>query len=230
MKFFFTILIFLLLTGCGEKQNNRKDIEQISSQTPAASSDEVTLAVIGKIIEKKDTQVEYPDIACTINQINFKVTPDGDLQWGDDYENSVKLSVVDNIEMAYFYVRDNKLYIFYTETDSDTATSRAEMIDLSTKQKKWNTEIYGFNLGQPYIKGDFAYVTTLGLAGKLNLMTGNYEYKFEDLYDYEKTAFNHFDTIIFKGNETLFLAKNYHSKRIDSLIVDEITNKIRIVK
>ena len=92
------------------------------------------------------------------------------------------------------------------------------------------SEIQGFNLGLPYIRDNFAYVTTIGVVGKLNLDNGDYVYQQFDLYDNKKYSFNSFDTILFQDRLTIFLSKNYHSKHIDSLIINEKTDDRTIKK
>ena len=55
------------------------------------------------------------------------------------------------------------------------------------------------------------------------MKNGGYIYNFNGLYDNQKESFNSFDTIIFKNNSTIFISKNWKSKRVDSLIVNEKT-------
>jgi hypothetical protein len=134
------------------------------------------------------------------------------------------------VETAYLFMVNDTLFIFYTETDHEGATSRLEKIDLKKRQSVWQAEIQAFNLGLPYIIDNFAYVTTIGAVGKLNLDNGKYIYQFSDLYDNEKYSFNSFDTIIFRDSLTIFLSKNRSGKRIDSLIVNEKTGNTTIKK
>jgi hypothetical protein len=152
------------------------------------------------------------------------------LKWGENVKDSVQLKTDVYVERAYFHLTGNILYVFYTETDFEGATSRVEKIDIDKKQSIWQTEIYGFNLGLPYITRNFIYLTTIGSVGKLNMNNGLYEFQFKNLYDNTKYSFNNFDTIIFKDSLTMFLSRNFHSKKIDSVIINEKTKDIKIRK
>jgi len=87
-----------------------------------------------------------------------------------------------------------------------------------------------FNLGLPYLVDNFAYVTTIGVVGKLNIDNGQYVYQFSDLYDHKRYSFNSFDTILFKDSLTMFLSKNRNGNRVDSVIVNEKTGDRTIKK
>jgi hypothetical protein len=170
-------------------------------------------------------------LIATLNQTEFMITPEGKLSWGQNFIYSINLSPEGFIESAYLYMRTDTLLIFYSdESGGDAYPCKIEKIDLTKQHRIWKSDISGFNLGLPYIVDNFAYVTTVGEISKLNLDNGKFVYKYDDLYDREKTSFNHFDSIIFKDSLTIFLSKNYLSGRIDSVIVDEKTTKLTIKK
>ena len=182
--------------------------------------------------KKKNTDNPFAidSLFATIDSINFVITPKGKLIWKNKTLNKINLSTKLSIDVAYLYKKDNILFVFYTETDFEGSTSRVEKFDLNTKKQIWQNEIYAFNLGLPYIVENFAYVTTIGTVGKLNLETGKYIYQYKDLYDREKTSFNSFSEIIFKDSLTIFLSKNRKEESIDSIIINENTQKIIIKK
>ena len=157
----------------------------------------------------------------SINQTNFVITLEGKLSWGHNLADTIHLKTDVFIEKAYLFMVSDTLFIFYTETDNEGATSRLEKIDLKMRKSIWQTEIYAFNLGIPYIIDNFAYVTTTGTVGKIDLVSGKYIFQFRDLYDNKKSSFNSFDSIIFKDSSAIFLSKNRNDNRIDSVIVNE---------
>jgi hypothetical protein len=173
---------------------------------------------------KNKNQIDEDTLTASVNQTDFVITPEGKLSWGQNLADTIHLKTDVFIEKAYLFNVLDTLFIFYTETDNDGATSRLEKIDLKTRKSIWQTEIYGFNLGIPYIIDNFAYVTTIGNVGKINLGSGKYIFQFRDLYDNKKFSFNSFDSIIFKDSLAIFLSKNINSKSIDSVIVNEKTN------
>jgi hypothetical protein len=214
-------LLALLLCSCS---NNPK--------TKLKQKDETTSAIIQFPVEAKQKNIgvfEDDTLIANVNAKAFLITPEGKLFWGDNPADTIHLLTDEYVEKAFLYLRDSILYIFYTATDHEGATSRLEKINIKSKQRLMKAEIQGVNLGVPYIINDYAYVTTVGVVGKLNLDDGKYVYQYFGLYDYEKQSFNSFDTIIFKNDSTFFLSKNINSKRIDSLIVNEKSGT-RIIK
>ncbi len=170
----------------------------------------------------------------TLDKIAFTIMPNGRLSWGKGKTSFIKLSTKVTIDKAYLYKSKNTLFVFYIETDGEGATSRVEKIDLANIKKVWKAEIYGFNLGQPYIVDNCAYVTSIGNIGKIDLKTGKYLYRFQDLYDDEKGSFNSFDTVTFSKDLTFFISNNTSVAndliRVDSVIVNEKTKTIKIKK
>ena len=174
-----------------------------------------------------DRPIEDTLIVTVVNT-DFVITPQGKMFWGQNPADTIHLLTDVIVERAFLHLSGDTLFIFYTESDHDGATSRLEKINLASRQRIFTTEIQGFNLGLPYILNNFAYVTTVGMVGKLNLDNGQYIYQFFDLYDEKKYSFNNFDTIQFKGSLTMFLSKI--GKRTDSLIVNEKTGDMIIRK
>ncbi len=166
----------------------------------------------------------------TVDKTDFLITPEGKLFWGQNPADTIHLLTDVIIEKAFLHINGDTLLIFYTETDHDGATSRFEKINLNSRQRILTAEIYGFNLGLPYLVDNFAYVTTIGVVGKLNIDNGQYVYQFSDLYDHKRYSFNSFDTILFKDSLTMFLSKNRNGNRVDSVIVNEKTGDRTIKK
>lgn len=226
IRFLLLSFVVLLLVNCNEtKTNNKKLIDN-----PREGSNEnckTIFPIEGKYL-KFYPEVYLDTMYCSINGDDFLISPTGLLKWGYNYQNTFQLKTDVYIEKAFFYLDEDFLIVFYVETDMDGGASRVEKINLETKERIWMAEIYAFNLGQPYVRCNFAYLTTFSFVGKLNLANGSYDYKFEDLYDYAKYSFNSFDTIIFKDDFTYFISPN--SRRIDSVIVNEKTKEMKVRK
>lgn len=217
------ILTIFFLNSCGD---NNKTTD--TSETFAKSKFDIKFPIKAKF-KNPDRPVEDTLIA-TVDKTDFLITPEGKLNWGQKPSDTIQLITDVIIEKVFLHLSGDTLLIFYTETDLDGATSRFEKINLTSRQRIVTAEIYGFNLGLPYLVDNFAYVTTIEFAGKLNLENGQYVYQHSDLYDHKKYSFNSFDTIIFKDNLTIFLSENRNGNRVDSLIVNEITGDRKIKK
>ena len=211
----------LFLTSCGDKNT----IGNAQNETIVKSNIRFPVKANYK---NPDRPIEDTLIA-TVGKRDFLISPDGKLFWGQNPVDTIHLLTNILVEHAFLHVEEDTLFIFYTETDHEGATSRFEKINLATRQRILKAEIQGFNLGIPYIVDNFAYITAIGVVGKLDLGNGKYIYQYTDLYDRKKYSFNSFDTIVFKEGSTIFLSKNSNGKRMDSLIVNEKTGD-RIIK
>ena len=216
------ILTILFLTSCGDNKTVDNSLTLPKTQT------NIRFPIEAKF-KNPDRPVKDTLIA-TVDKTGFLITPGGKMFWGHNSADTIHLLTDVIIEKAFLHLGGDTLFIFYTETDHEGATSRFEKINLTSRQRILATEIQGFNLGLPYILDDYAYVTTVGVVGKLNLDNGQYAYQYFDLYDDKKYSFNAFDTIIFKDSLTIFLSENRNGKRIDSLIVNEKTGDRTIRK
>jgi len=210
------------LTSCGNNQTVDNSLALTNNKTNVEFPTEAKF-------KNPDRPVEDTLIA-TVDKTYFLITPEGKIFWGQNPADTIRLLTDVIIEKAFLHLNGDILLIFYTETDHEGATSRFEKINLASRQRILKAEIQGFNLGLPYIIDNFAYVTTIGVVGKLNLNNGQYIYQYFDLYDDKKYSFNSFDTIVFKDSLTFFLSENRNGKRIDSLIVNEKTGDRTIKK
>jgi hypothetical protein len=219
------ILVFIILSlcSCSDIETDESNFKTEGDQQSISGKKDINFPVAAKYKNPESMMVD--NLIVTVDNTDFLISPDGKVLWGKNFSSSVQLKTELIIEMAYVFKRESMLFVFYTETDIDDATSRLEKIDLANKTTLWQTEIPGFNLGQPYIKEGFAYVTAIGMVGKINLEDGKYIYQIKDLYDDEFASFNSFDKIAFKDSLTIFLSENYRSKTYDSVIVNEKTGR-----
>lgn len=216
------ILTLVYLTSC----RDNKTVDNLQTLTIAKT--DIKFPILAK--QKNPEVFEDDTLTALVDNIHFTITPTGKLYWGQNPADTFQLLTDQTVEKAYLLKTGDTLLCFYTETDHDAATSRLEKINLITRKQIMKSEIQGFNLGLPYIRDNFAYVTTIGVVGKLNLDNGDYVYQQFDLYDNKKYSFNSFDTILFQDSLTIFLSKNYYSKHIDSLIINEKTGDWTIKK
>jgi hypothetical protein len=219
------IQILALLVGLISCQENTKG----TADAPVNSSADILFPVKAQFINPVRTY-DTDTLIARVDKTDFQITPEGKVSWGHDPADTFHLATEILVEKAFLYVKNDTLFAFYTETDNDVATSRLEKIDLGSRRRIWKSEIPGFNLGIPYIRENFAYVTTIGGIGKLDLYNGRYVYQNTDLYDREKDAFNNFDTILFQEDLTIFVSRKHINNRIDSIIVKESTGEITIKK
>jgi hypothetical protein len=206
-------LAVLLTLGCQGNQATLKAFQSMASK--------VHFPVKAHL--KNPAAFEDDTLLAAVDHMDLILTPTGKLTWGRNSADTLHLQTDQQVERAYFLKTGDSLLVFYTETDHEGATSRLEWIDLNTKRSLHQIEIQGFNLGMPYIVGHFAYVTTIGVVGKIDLDRGDYVYQYFGLYDDKTQAFNSFDTIVFNDSLTWFLSQNKNIQRTDSFWVNEKT-------
>jgi len=226
------ILLFALLAsliGCN----------QTAEQKSATS--ELKPKKIKFIYEMLDTkypdEVEYtleiePDtMFATINNHKCLIDYTGEV-YKEDGSLYFNIRCDNYIDKLYFFNVDSALIAFYVDTDMDCAGARVEMIDIKNNKTIWKTFAGGFNLARPVIVNHYAYLSTVGFVGKLDLRNGKFLWRFDDLYYWDNKSrgkYNSFDEpIFFRDSMVLFLSHGIYS--LDSIVVDDRTGKILIRK
>lgn len=229
-KLIYTLTILLL--GCTNNSNVYNKADNLDSITQhditmqeAEISDEIKKSESAKrfVFKNPDRQVEETLVLKTDNN-NYLITPFGHFIIGE--KDSIQLETDEIVERAYLYEDKENFYVFFTETDYDGATSWIQKISKKPLKSTYIEQIQGFNLGLPIISMGFAYVNAFGFVGKIDLKTGVYAWKHSNLYDNEKYSFNSFDTVLLKQNTTEFISENYTNKKIEKVVVDNLTGEI----
>jgi hypothetical protein len=86
---------------------------------------------------------------------------------------------------------------------------------------KWKQAIPGINVGKGLIEGDFAYITAMRFVAKVNLKSGTYAWRHEDLA--RGGALDAFDAPALDGNRVLFPARRPSALTV---AVDKQTGRI----
>jgi hypothetical protein len=219
------IVCALLLFSCETKKNKGKRYPSIEKV--------LTYPVIAK--SKKNYQEEEDTLYAKFNNFEFVVYPTGKIEQKEKSKliTEYKLQSEFTVEKAYLQFYKDDLIVYYTENSAGDAASFVESINRETKINNWKLYAYAFNLGQPVIENNVAYVSTLGFVGKIDLDYGTYLWKNEELYNNE-IKFNQCDSIIFDNDNVIFIADNIiygnDNEFVDSLIVDDKTGKIIRIK
>jgi len=227
MKNLLLILIFFTFSCTNKSKQNA--LTENSNSTKSKINEFKLRIEAAKSFDFKnpDRPVEDTLILKTRKGI-FEISPTG--LFRNNRNDTIQLKTNLIVEEAFLYEESNHFYLFYTDTDYEGSTSWIEKISKEPLNIIYSEQIQGFNLGQPIINKNFVYVTTIGFIGKIDLNTGKYDWKHYNLYDREKYSFNSFDTIMLKENTTEFLSKNYKSKKLDKIIIDNLTGKIKQIE
>lgn len=222
----FTSILFF---GCKFSQENNDNIKSKSTHNDTTKFED--MVSLDKIEEAKQFQFKNPDrlteedtLILELNDVNYQITPIG--LFSINETDSIKLKTENGVIKAYIYEDRFNYYIFLEDLDLVYPSSYIEKISKKTMSSEYS-ELIHFNLGQPIILNEFAFVSAIGFVGKLNLKTGQYIWKHDNLYDNEKKSFNSFDTVIIKHETTEFISENYYSKSIDKIIIDNKSGEIK---
>ncbi len=159
------------------------------------------------------------------NSLPLFIHPHGTVFITTNDTSSFELSEVEFVEGAFVFKTDSHFYVFYEETDMLSGTSYLEVFGSVNLEHLYRTHIPGFNLGQPVIKDQFAYVSTIGLVGKIDLTTGEFVWKFDDLYDHQTYDFNNFDAAELIGEQVIFSSPNRIKNRTRTILVNDQTGE-----
>lgn len=110
------------------------------------------------------------------------------------------------------------LLIFYEIGDVEGARSIAEAYSIPDFKRKWKTDLSGFSL-HVVRKGNFAFISTVGFAAKLDLRSGKFSWRHKGLYESRK--YNGGRPVI--DNKGVVRFSNVQG---EDLIIDEKTGKI----
>jgi hypothetical protein len=214
-------LLTLVLVSCTFKKNH--DIKQSGENN------------LLKNLESTDKQILYPNITeytddyvpdtmfSIFNNVKLLITPYGKVyKENDSLFFDIKSEL--EIEKLFLFKIDNDFITIYVDTDGDVAGSFAKRISTIDKTIIWETHVAGFNLAKPVIKGTKMYLSTIGFIGKLDINSGIFDWKFDDLYNNGK--YNSFDEPKFLNNNmVLFTSGQFGSSAKDSILVDDYEGK-----
>ena len=124
-------------------------------------------------------------------------------------------------------------------TDTEYGASFIARLDGKTMAMKWKRGMTGFNLGQGLIEDKFAYVTSIGFVAKVNLETGAFMWKHDNLYRttpkkkgelYSDADFNSFELPEVKGDIVSFKEVETYPLPPKTLSVQKRTGRIVSIK
>lgn len=168
------------------------------------------------------------------NQANILVTwSDDNVDLPNDYFwKQVKLDVESGfvVDKLLFTPYHDDLMLAYTVSDGEYKTSYVSRIDGQTLEPVWNAIVPAFNMGVPAIQKQYIYVTSIGFIGKINVETGEYVWKHEDLWQRNDGGYNSFALPILNGEQVIFEehpdAGAFYGRQAKRIIVNSSNGEI----
>ena len=108
--------------------------------------------------------------------------------------------------IEYVLVRpyDGDVLLEVQVTDGEAGSAELIRLDRAALDQQWSAHIPGFNIEPPLVDGRWAYVTAFGFVGRVNLLTGRFDWSLRDLYDHETGHFNSGASVTLHGDTVAF--------------------------
>jgi len=154
-----------------------------------------------------------------------KIDPSGDLFFESDKTNIKLFSDIQSIKKLFYYNLDNDIILLY-EIDADVSGWSKLMrirYNNNTIKKIFDLEVGHFNLTNGIVEDHFIYFATLGLIAKIDIDTGSFVWKHNDLD--KNGQFNSFDDIIIQ-NDKIYFIEGGHNRNRKKIEVNKIDGKI----
>jgi hypothetical protein len=127
--------------------------------------------------------------------------------------------------IVYFARYKNDLILLCESSDGESGGGLIISFNGTTLKQKWQANISGFNVGQGLIENQFAYLTAIGFVAKIDLVTGKYVWKHNNLY--KNSAFNSFEIPELDGSNVIFTENKESEQSSPNIIaVNKISGKI----
>ena len=212
-----TIIFMVLLAGCGLQDKLHKSF--VITET-----EETKIYAAKPFRNVNPKNIGGDTLVLDVAGNRYRILPSAKLRV--NAERIVQIKTDDVIERAYLYAGPDNLYLFFTAREFHAATSWVQQINRNDWTTGYKTIIKGFNLGRPFIQNQKAYVNAFGFVGRIDLSTGKYDWKKENLYNRKKDQFGSFDTVKVQQDKVAFLKEDYPEKDPDKIVVDKQTGKI----
>jgi hypothetical protein len=93
------------------------------------------------------------------------------------------------------FVSPYKCDLIFTIEYDDGEDGGGHVVRLSPDSAtvRWHAKWFGFNVSEPLIRPPYLYVAAIGTIGKIDMATGQYVWRRDDLYERETGAYGYFD-------------------------------------
>lgn len=146
-------------------------------------------------------------------------------------EFDLQLNKHDTIEGIQYAQLEKDIILIYGVTDGEGAACSVSRLDGQKLDRKWSAWVPAFNISTGFIESNYLYLAGIGFVSKINLETGEFEWKHDNLYDNKYFSFNSFETPKIIDNEVIFLESiptGIKFKKPREIRVNNNTGKITI--
>ncbi|HEX7296603.1 MAG TPA: hypothetical protein VF251_12665 [Pyrinomonadaceae bacterium] len=132
-----------------------------------------------------------------------------------------------NRPTLYYIVYKEDLVLLSDIGDVEYGGGFIARLNRQTLNLKWKNSLAGFNVGNGLIHEGYAYVTSIGFIGKIDIESGKYAWRHGDLYRRHNKAFNSFDLPEIVGEAVVFReTPDPYRTKIAVITIDRKTGRI----
>lgn len=129
---------------------------------------------------------------------------------------------------VYFHDYGGRLLLVCEAGEAEGGWGFVTLLEQPSMRALWKQTYPAFGVGEPLREGRHLYVTGFGFVGRLDLGTGEFDWKHDDLYDTREGApkhFNSFEKPELAGDTVLFRDRPVYNQR-KTLVVDRKTGRV----
>lgn len=127
----------------------------------------------------------------------------------------------------YFLEDDGDLLLIYEGSDKQYGWGYVVRLNQKTLKPKWAAPVSDFNLGPGFVEDNFLYFSAANLLAKIDLHSGAYLWRQEDVQKKYALSFDGFRLPSITGDRVSFHEDGANGKTIE---VDKVTGKILSVE
>ena len=182
-----------------------------------------------KVLPPLPFEPERFDFSIGLSQYTVSKEGKGSITTQGTKRRSFDLSLERNDRLVRVYYADyeGELLLIGEVTDDVYGAGFVARLDTRALKMKWKCSIPAFNVGQALIYEGNVYVTGVGFVGKINLRSGKYHWRHEDLYRRNNKAFSFFAFPEIDGTTVTFREEpSPYRKKIALIVIDRVTGRI----
>lgn len=121
----------------------------------------------------------------------------------------------------------NQFFVVWQETNHLGVKSCMALFNTGEEKPVWKQTFSVINAGQPVVDGEHAYITTLGMVGKIGINDGVFVWKKDSLFSSTNLRYQKFETPIVTKDRVLFVDYPIPGKRTkrDTIMVDVVSGE-----
>jgi hypothetical protein len=207
----FVLYISVLLFACGNSSvaDNKPKKDSVVPKKKTVSKNKPGIVYTTQLY--KGTDNAYSDAVGRMGDTIFYSSYKGKIEYSDTLRITRKFLF--DLKAEFMVERvlirplgyDSLYYITWQEIDHERVRTYIALYQKNNDNPRWKHVFNVPNPGKSAIDSAYVYVTALGLAGKIELGSGKFLWKYDSLFNPLAHSFQDFEPVIVKNEEVLFI-------------------------